>query len=574
MDHGSGAASAQERDRLSTIVDAMGVGLALFDAQAKLQWANGTLMRWFGLGPDSIGRACSVICGCEGEHKPACALLGATGGGGRRSGVVERTNAAGEWNCYLLAAMPVEYGDSRVVALVMDITEQRRQTEQVQLISKLTQALEGTLDLDRVLHLVLTCVTAGHALGFNRAFVFLLDEGKQNLVGKMAVGPTSREEASRIWSELSEQSRTLEELLAVPGPAEGDQALTQVVQSLKVPVAQAGNVLAQTLNTRAAIIVHNALADQRVGDELTAALELEEFVCVPLVARDELLGVMLADHKFSRAPIDEHHAELLRVFSAQASLAIANARAYNKISEQMEEIKRAQHDLIEAEQLASVGRMAGHLAHEIRNPLTTIGGFAAAIKRSATSDELTRKNASVIYDEVIRLERTLAGVLDFTRPVRPRKTPVDVNSLVRRTIREFGNVLDDGGITLRLELQEDLKRVRADSGLITQVIINLLKNAVEALEGRDRRQIVVGTAASEKGVVVTFSDTGGGMDETTRQMIFAPFFTTKVSGSGLGLSVSQKIVAEHGGEISVESELGSGSTFRVSVPWDDSKAGG
>jgi signal transduction histidine kinase len=119
-----------------------------------------------------------------------------------------------------------------------------------------------------------------------------------------------------------------------------------------------------------------------------------------------------------------------------------------------------------------------------------------------------------------------------------------------------------------------LEHIRADSALITQVIINLLKNAAEELEGRDRRQIVVATAASEGGIVLTFSDTGGGMDEATRRTIFAPFFTTKVGGSGLGLSVSQKIIAEHGGTISVQSELGSGSTFRVFVPWDAEEAGG
>ena len=572
MDDIAMAGSVQERDRLNLIVDAVGAGLALFDAQARLQWANSTLMEWFDLGPHSVGQECSVVYGLASDSKSPCPVAVAVESGKPQSGVVERIDRSGQWHCYLLATTPVEYGESRAVALVMDVTEQRRRTEQVQLISRLTHALEGTLDLDRVLHLVLTCATAGHALGFNRAFVFLLDEGKQNLVGEMAVGPTSHEEASRIWGELSEQSRSLEELLAVPGPAEGDQALTRVVQSLEVPVAEAGNVLVQTLETRAPIIVHNASVDQRVGGGLTGALELEEFVCVPLVARDELLGVMLADHKFSRVPIDEHQAELLRMFSAQASLAIANARAYNKISDQVEEIQTAQHDLIEAERLASVGRMAGHLAHEIRNPLTTIGGFAGAIKRSPTSDKLTRKNASVIYDEVIRLERTLAGVLDFTRPVRPKKMLVSINGLVRRTVREFGEVLQEGGIELRLDLQKALPRVRVDPGLMKQVMINLLKNAVEALEGRDRRHIVAGTSASEKGIVVSFSDTGSGMDKKTRQTIFAPFFTTKLGGSGLGLSVSQKIVAEHGGEIGVESELGGGSTFHVFLPWDEKRA--
>ena len=568
----SEAALVQERDKLNLVVDAMGAGLALFDVQRRLQWANSTLMEWFNLGPHSSGQECGAIYACSDQHSDSCPLMTTAEIGGTQSGVVERTDQSGAWHCYLLVATPVQYGEARLLTLTMDITEQRRQTEQVQLISKLTQALERTLDLDRLLHLVLTCVTAGHALGFNRAFVFLMDESKQKLAGELAVGPASPEEASRIWSELSQESRTLAELLAAPGPAEGDRVLTQAVQLLEVPATDAGNILVQTLETRAPIIVKDAWVDERVSDDLVRVLGLEEFVCVPLVARDEPLGVMLADHKFSRIPIDEHQAELIRMFSAQVSLAIANARAYRKISDQMEEIKRAQHELIEAERLASVGRMAGHMAHEIRNPLTMIGGFARAIKRSPTSDKLVRKNASVIYDEVIRLEQTLAGVLDFTRPIRPQKRLVSINGLIKDTVKKFRSVLQANGIEVRLDLQKDLPRARVDSGLIKQVIINLLKNAVEALEGRDIRHIVAGTSASGKGILISLSDSGSGMDEETLKTPFAPFFTTKVGGSGLGLLISQKIVAEHGGEISVESELGKGSTFYVFLPWNGRKA--
>jgi len=556
----------QERDKLDLVVRAMGAGLALFDGHMRLQWANDALMRWFGFGAGAVGKKCRDVYTCGRRACPSCPLQRSQDAGSEQTGMVERTDERGVWHCYLIVATPVQYGQTHLLTLTLDVTEQRRQSEQMQIISNLNLALEGTLDLDRVLRLVLTCVTAGHALGFNRAFVFLLDSPGRKLVGNLAIGPTSQEEAGRIWKEIADQSLTLEELLAVEEPADGDQALSGLVRSFEIPLEQSENVLVRTLSTHQPAIVRDARSDPDVGADLTRALQLEEFVCVPLVARDEPLGVMLADDRFSRTAMDEHRVELLRMFSAQASMAIANAHAYQRIRDQVAEIHRTHQELIESERLASVGRMASHLAHEIRNPLSTIGGFAKAIQREQGAAERTRRNASIIYDEVIRLENTLANVLDLGRPVRPETKLVDLNALIGQTVREFRGVLQEGGIELRLRLAPELPRADVDPRMIKQVVINLLKNACEALEGRDRKRIDVATQARDQNVSITVSDTGGGMDEKTCKTLFAPFFTTKVGGTGLGLSITQKIVAQHGGDISVDSEPGKGSVFRILLP--------
>jgi len=339
-----------------------------------------------------------------------------------------------------------------------------------------------------------------------------------------------------------------------------------MVRKFRMPMDAPACVLVESLRGRSPIIVRSAESDPRVRAGLRDGLGLGEFVVVPLIALDEPLGVVLADNKFSGAHIDEHRAEELRVFSAQASMAIANARAYRKIRDQYDQLQHAQDELIEAERWASIGQMASHLAHEIRNPLTTVGGFARALQRTA-SDETTRHNAAVIYKEVIRLERALDNVLEFTRPVRVVKQPTNLNELIDETADQFSYELEDKSVTLKLDLEMELPPAAVDPSLIKQVLINLVRNAIEAVETVERKEILIGTAASEQGIVVSVSDSGCGMDEGTKQHLFAPFFTTKKKGgTGLGLAISHKILSEHGARVEVESELGKGTTFFLIFP--------
>ena len=559
------AALLQERDKLNLVVAAMGAGLAMFDGRRRLQWANGTWLDCFGLDQSAFGHTCQELGILPQHDGHMCPVTEALKAGQPRTDVVERTDLSGQWHCYMRAVTPVAHGETRALLLMMDITDQKRQTEKFELVHRLTLTSQGSLDLDHVLHVVLTCATAGHAIGFNRAFLFLLDETGAGLEGAMAVGPASPEDAMRIWREISEQSRTLQDLVSPAQPASGDLTLTRKVQSFSIPLSDESSVLTQALRQRTAIVVRDAWRDERVGPGLAKGLELGEFVCVPLVARDDPLGVVLADNMFSGTPIDEEQVELLRTFSAQASLAIANAKAYRKISTQMREIEKAHKGLIEAERFAGVGRMATHLAHEIRNPLTAIGGFAQSIERSDAADEPVRRSAGIIYRESIRLENTLANVLELARPITPRRRMTDLNQLVTETIREFADEFRSNSVKLRLELEPDLPELLLDPDLIKQVVINLLKNAVQAVENVEDRQVLVATEVETGIVTLTVADSGSGMKQETMEAVFAPFFTTKVGGSGLGLAVSRRIISEHGGEIDVTSQLGRGSAFRVSL---------
>jgi len=559
------ASLRRERDTLNLVIGAMGAGLALYDKQLKLQWANPTLMEWFDIGPEAFGKECQDVGLCGDCRPDVCPFAQATAAARPETRVHEHTDAAGAWHCYQQVFTPVAHGDTRLVVLTLDITDQRRQTEQMRLINKLTEKVETSLDLAKVLHLVLTCVTAGHAIGLNRAFIFLLDEDRKTLCGRMAVGPVSAADAQRIWADLDQKDHGIADLLDTTAPSASDMSLTELVSTLRIPLSDHHDTLVATLDRRATAHVGEAASDPHMNRRAARALGLEEFVCVPLVAHDEPLGVMLADNKYTRAPIGREQAELLEMFSRQASLAIANARAYERIRDQLRELQATRDRLIEAERMASVGRMASHLAHEIRNPLTAIGGFAASIARQHQDDAKTSRNATIIYEEARRLERTLVNVLDYTRPLRPNKVPVQINELVRETLDQFTSQMEEAGVSVDLSLDPNVGEIPADGAMIKQVIINLLKNALESMEGAQAGRLSVATAARTDLVELTVADTGCGIRQDSLDKLFSPFFTTKIGGVGLGLSVSRRIVAQHGGRIEVESRAAAGSRFTVTL---------
>ncbi|MCD6415604.1 MAG: GAF domain-containing protein [Planctomycetes bacterium] len=558
-----------ERDTLKMLVEAMGAGLALFDGDHRLQWANSTLMKWLNLDETDFGRPCHEIYLCGRTNCADCPAVLAAEAGQPHTRILEITDSSEVWKCYKQVFTPVGFGETQLIVLSFDVTEQRRQTEQAGLISKLTEKVAQSLDLERVLYLVLTCVTAGRAIGFNRAAVFLLDEEESSMRGAMAVGPVSAEDAARIWGALDNNSITIDKLLDSAGPSESDKKLTERIRTVRISMDSEDNVLVNALRTRTSAYVGDAAKPGDSCGELADTLELGEFACVPLAVEDHLIGVMLADNKYSRKTIDRYQVELLEMFSRQASLAIANARAYERIRRQFEELQRTRDRLIEAERMASVGRMAGHMAHEIRNPLTTIGGFAASIARRHREDSITYRNATIIYEEVLRLEQTLISVLDYTRPLRPSKSLVSINDVVRDTLEQFRPQFERAGISVRFTPGEPPPRIMADGKMIKQIAINLVKNAIEAMETEDEGTLSIETVASGDHVELIVEDTGAGLKSEVAENLFSPYFTTKIGGIGLGLSVSQRIAREHGGDIKAESQPGSGTRFTVSLEIGD-----
>jgi len=229
----------------------------------------------------------------------------------------------------------------------------------------------------------------------------------------------------------------------------------------------------------------------------------------------------------------------------------------------MEDLVEAQQKLVQSERFAAIGEAASHLSHEIKNPLLLMAGFARQVRGKLPEDCSDREKLDIIIQEAQRLEKMLTQVRDFTRPRKLQKEPVDINQLIDDTVRIFDNELEDSKIVYQQDLSGDLPLVSIDKDQIKQVLLNLIKNSLEAMPGGGT--LTVGSRLENRFVRIWVQDTGPGISPGKMKYIFSPFFTTKGKdkGSGLGLAVSYRIIQDHGGDIFLDSKPHQGARFTL-----------
>jgi two-component system NtrC family sensor kinase len=222
-----------------------------------------------------------------------------------------------------------------------------------------------------------------------------------------------------------------------------------------------------------------------------------------------------------------------------------------------------------SEQLASVGRLAAGVAHEINNPLTGVLAFADLLREKENMDEQDRQDLELIIRETKRAREIVRGLLDFARETPSMKTRLNVNDVIRQTLKLLGKREAFQSIIIVEDLADELPPIDGDRNQLEQVFVNLSLNACEAMSNGGT--LLMSTTCEDGSVVVKVTDTGCGIKAEHVDQIFEPFFTTKPvgKGTGLGLSVSYGIVHQHGGTLEVESEEGEGTTFTVRLPCEE-----
>jgi PAS domain S-box-containing protein len=465
---------------------------------------------------------------------------------------------------------------SDVLIVINNVTDSSRRMYQLELIHRVSRLIQSALDEDYVLHAALTCVTAGPALGFNRAFVFLADEEEQVLRGRVAVGPRDEQEAHQIYSNLAEHSNDLRELVRrYDGPkAPEPGSLHELVQQAVLPLHPDSQCpLVKVFFERKPLRFTRAEHPRGPGCcALAAVIDSEECAVAALEAEDRAIGVVLADNRFTNAPIRDEEVRLLATLARQAGMALANARAHAEVARKADQLasaykrlKDAHEDLVRQEKLATAGEMSARVSHEIRNPLVTIGGFAHSILEDDQASAVSQRNARIIVDEVAKLEAFLTNWLDLARPADSVRSPEDLNALVEHALLMANVQSLPEGIVLTKQFGADLPPVVLDPRRLQQAIINIALNAVQAMNGGSGT-LTVRTRCEGEGVRVEIGDTGVGIPAHVLGEIFTPFFTTKLSGSGLGLAVTQAIVRDHGGRVEVDSAEGEGTTVALWLP--------
>ena len=556
-------AVAMEREKLNEVVNALNTALCLVSRDLKLLWKNRTFDQWFWT--EEGGPVLAFLKGDDSWVQPVF------GSGHHHQMTWQHLSAGGHPRHYVSIIAPVKEETDKpatqALVLMQDVTDHEARVEQLSLLRDLSQFLQRTLDAERLNQVILLCMSAGAALAFNRAFLFKREGARNVLEARAAIGPTSREDAYRIWGELSRQNRTLRDLVdeVERRPAGEHTVLFDQVRGLNYRMDGPEEIVARTALEKKAQLVGDSSRDPRVTEDFRKRFGAPSFVTVPLVSTKGLVvGVILADNVYSGRPITEEHVNMLTLFASQAALAIENADTFAELQASMGQLRAAHEKILHGEQLATVGRMAAHVAHEIRNPLATIGGFARAILKRPDNQERVVRNARIIAEESARLERMLKGVMDFSRPSNPVLKNGDLNSVTEKALRTHAEFLAQHGVQADLDLDPSMPEVPFDESQILQVISNLLRNATESMPKGGA--LALRTSRQGDVAVLTIRDTGTGIPKNLQERVFSPFFTTKSDGTGLGLAVTKKIVDDHGGRIECASLEGRGSTFTIYLP--------
>lgn len=400
-------------------------------------------------------------------------------------------------------------------------------------VAELKRRLAHTLEIDEMVETVLQGLERSRRVTSAAIYLLDLDGNGFDLVGDSGVAPPKRLEllAIRPLVDRMEKGIMLEGLELRPNV---DSALITATESLGplkhaavLPIRGEDDVLLGFV----------CIGDDRVKDAFT----LEEITLMDTVA-------------------------------TQMGVALANSRMYAKLKER--------------DRLAALGSMSAGLAHEIKNPLGAIKG-AAQLLEEAPMDASAREFLGIILEETDRLNRVVGSFLDYARPNAGNPVPLDINAAVRRTVQILSSQYD--GVQFAFELEEGLPRARIDAEQFRQVLLNLVQNALQAMDGRGTvsigsraraisRSMSGAPAPSQRGgdlgkgehapemVEVSVRDTGPGISPKVLKNLFVPFFTTKDQGTGLGLAISQRIIQNAAGSIDVQTAPGAGTKFIIALP--------
>ncbi len=474
-----------------------------------------------------------------------------------------------------------------------------------QLSMKMNTVYLSTVELDEILRAILVGITANEGLGFNRAFLAMFDEGGKILQGRIAIGPSCREEAGRVWGEI--EQRDLNFLQIVDNIREScdfeEAAVNKIVRALEIPATETENILIKSALDRRSIKVieengsvpipldrrnlNNGARNgeefpnerRRAGEEeaplgvpneLINLLDEKSFVIVPLYSPGRSFGVIIADNYVTRRPILDSHVSALELFASQASLAIEQSTLYLEMEKQIAQLEAVNQELdhskdllVDAERYSALGHMAAQLVHIIRNPITSIGGVSRILLKK-TKDEDWRKYLNVIIKETERVESTLTDLFDFVAQSATHKEPVPLCDTMRKTAMLLQGTMNKQDIICSIECPVEEVTIAADMQQLRQALLHLVKNGLEAMPDGGTLRLVL--MVKEEHVHISVIDTGKGISDSYIDKAKDPFFTTKTYGTGMGLTLVERVVENHDGQLTLSPHEGGGVEAKVILP--------
>jgi signal transduction histidine kinase len=434
---------------------------------------------------------------------------------------------------------------------VEDLAEKNeRMVRNLTALQEISQVMLTSVQEARLQEIILQGLTQEHGLGFDRAVVLMVDEATQTLRG--AKGAC----CSHVTHDLPNL-----QALQVPPPE------MLPVLDWEIPLRVDQGPLALAVLRKSPYHHHQTVKEPGLPPALAGKYAAQEFFVVPLVVKDRTTGVILVDNQASGRALEPERLHVLQMFATQAALVLENAHLYSTIETNNRELLLIRERMLESDRLAALSSLASGMAHEIRNPLVSIGGFARRIAKLVEPNSPLRGYVEVIQEEVTRLEKLLREILDFTGENLSYYGDHELAKLIEDTLILVQRDLDANKIKVAREFAQ-LPRLHCDDRQMKQVFYNLFQNAIQAMHHGGTLTIRTFPVERPDGLyaAAAISDTGSGIPMEVLHNIFNPFFSTKDYGTGLGLAIAQRIISRHYGQIEVNNEIGKGVTFIVTLP--------
>ncbi len=313
---------------------------------------------------------------------------------------------------------------------------------------------------------------------------------------------------------------------------------------------------------------HADIVEYFSKEEQDILKQLDTELIYPLKVMNHISGTIFLGNKKDLAPYSEQEINLLSLLFDQAAFAIEQASLYETQTDRIKKMYRT-------DRLATLGELAAGAAHEIRNPLTSIRSTIQYLSKDYTNDPVKSEMVSELIAEVERINKIVQGLLSFARPSELNTSEVNIEYLINQTLVLINTTLQKQKIEIQFEYFTEDFSILGDAEQLKQVFLNIILNAIDAMSDNNPEKPRILIISIEKGVaidahnrylLISFEDTGKGIEEKNMDNIFNPFFTTKEDGTGLGLAISYGVINRHGGDIEVKNIPGRGSLFTLKLP--------
>ncbi|HEY6837771.1 MAG TPA: GAF domain-containing sensor histidine kinase [Geobacteraceae bacterium] len=445
---------------------------------------------------------------------------------------------------------------------------------EIAFLHELSVELQTSLNLDEVLSVAMTAITAGKGFGMNRAFLLMTDKERQYLRGYLGVGPLNAEEAWHIWEEVGQSNLSLKEMakhFKTSKLSSEKVKFHDILEKLTVPLKLQDHIFNRSLRERRPILVENAFSNPDVDRSVAETLGVDSFLIMPLISGNRRIGLIIADNCITHRPITTQDMQSMETFAFPVSFALVRASLYERLQEELQKVteanlklKEQQETIVRMEKMALVGRITSSIAHSIRNPLMIIGGFTRSLLKDVPENDPKRPSLESIVATAKQLENVLDEVLSYSDSLYPARDMWDVNQLVAATCGELQEQLEKRGVTCTMNLAPGLPPVYVDYRQVSYCLRGVITTVADRLA--DNGELIIATSRDDASVALRVLDPTTSLTREEREALTTPFSATQELGIGLTMPLCKTILERASIPFDINSPPEGGTTYTLNLP--------